>query len=98
MALAAGYLVSHAMYREPESPLFGCFLVNFVHDEIIAEAPLARVHEAAYELARLMVVGASPFLPDVPPKASPVAMTVWSKNAKPTFDSDARLIPWSPKL
>lgn len=98
-------LVAEAEYVGP-GPLFGCRTVAFVHDEIIAECPSeptsnGDVHDAAHELARLMVQGANEFLPDVPillSKMEPTAMTVWSKEAKQVWSGEGseRLIPWSP--
>ena len=93
-AKAAGFLIARACYVERDSPLFGCRPINFVHDEFILEAPEERAHEAAVELARLMVVGASPFLPDVLPRAEPYLMRRWSKKAHPIF-KDGRLVPWN---
>ncbi len=93
---AAGYLITRACYRDKASPLYGCRPVNYIHDEFLLEVPPERGHECAIELGRLMVVGASPFLPDVPPVAEPLLMSVWSKDAEPTFGPDGRLIPWTP--
>lgn len=93
-AKAAGFLISKACYTEPHSPLYGCRIVNFIHDEFILEAPEETAAEAAEELARLMVEGASPFLPDVPPKAEPLLMRRWSKSAHPIRDTTGRLVPW----
>lgn len=94
-AKAAGFLISRACYTEPESPLYGSRIVNFIHDEFILESPERGAAEAAEELARLMVKGASLFLPDVPPKASPLLMRRWSKKAKELRDENGRLIPWN---
>lgn len=98
-AKAALCLVAEQEYVGP-GPLFGSRTVAFVHDEIIAEAPDdERAHDAAYELARLMVVGANRFLPDVPmriERMEPTLMRVWSKEAKQVFDDRKRLIPWAP--
>lgn len=91
----AGFLVSRACYVEPSSPLYGSRIVNFVHDEIIIEAPEEKAHEAAMELARLMVDGASVLMPDVPPKVEPLLMRRWSKKAKPLKDEQGRLVPWN---
>ena len=92
----AGFLISAACYTQPRSPLFGSRIVNYVHDEFIVETrDLPTAHEAAHELARLMIAGASAFLPDVPPTTEPLLMRFWSKDAKPVFDSSGRLIPWS---
>jgi len=93
-AKSAGFLISKACYTEPHSPLYGCRIVNFIHDEFILEAPEETAAEAAEELARLMVAGASPFLPDVPPSAEPYLMRRWSKAAHPIRDDQGRLIPW----
>ena len=90
-----------------DSPLYGCRLVNYVHDEFILECPEERAHEAVMELQRLMVEGAAPYLPDVPPTVSkPIVARCWSKKAqqvweigkpgnkhKPANDTD-RLVPW----
>lgn len=94
-AKAAGFVVSRACYVEPRSPLYGSRVVNFVHDEIIIETPEDRAPEAAEELARLMVSGASVLMPDVPPRAEPVLMRRWSKKAKAIRDDAGKLVPWS---
>jgi DNA polymerase-1 len=107
-AKAAGWMVSKACYLgeapRPEgaandwrSPLYGCRIGNFVHDEIIGEAKLAIAAEAAEELSRLMVLGAQPWIPDIKLVAEPCLMSVWSKNAKTLRDEKGRLIPWAPK-
>jgi DNA polymerase-1 len=93
-AKAAGFLVAKACYVDARSPLFGCRPVNFVHDEFVVEVKDdERAHDAAVELARLMCVGAAPFLPDVPPVAEPLLCRKWSKAAKPVW-VDGRLVPW----
>jgi hypothetical protein len=93
-AKAAGFLIARACYVEPDSPLFGCRPVNFIHDEVLVEVPDDEsAHDAAVELARLMCVGAAPFLPDVPPVAEPLLCRKWSKAAKPVW-VDGRLVPW----
>lgn len=98
-AKAAMCLVAEAEYCDTASPLYGSRSVAFVHDEIIAETDDGLgVHDAAYELARLMTIGANRYLPDVPilmSKMEPTAMRVWSKEAKQVF-VDGRLIPWKP--
>lgn len=89
----AGFLVSRACYADPASVLYGGRIVNFVHDELIVEVrDDERAADAAEELARLMVEGASKFLPDVPPIAEPLLMRRWSKKAKPVRDAGGRLI------
>ena len=94
-AKAAGFLIAKACYVDSASPLFGARMVNFVHDEFILEVrDDDRAADAAEELARLMVVGASPFLPDVPPKVEPQLARRWSKQAETIRDEKGRLIPW----
>jgi len=99
-AKAAMCLVAEAEYCDPSSPLFGSRTVAFVHDEIIAETDDGPgVHDAAFELARLMIQGANRYLPNVPivmSKMEPTAMRVWSKDAKQVFDENGRLVPWQP--
>lgn len=93
-AKEATWLVSKACYVDRNSPLFGCRIVNFVHDEVIMESPEATAHEALAELERLMIAGASPWLPDVPPKVEGVLMRRWSKKAK-RIEREGRVIPWA---
>ena len=91
----AGFLIAKACYVEPASPLFGSRPANFVHDEYIVETlDNEGAGGVAAELARLMIKGAAPFLPDVPAVVEPYLMRRWSKNAGPLFDESGRLIPW----
>lgn len=97
-AKSAGWLIAKAMYLESEgSILFGSRLVNFVHDEFIAEVPEEIAPECAEELARLAVVGAAPWLPDCPPVAEPVLMRRWTKAAKTKRDASGKLVVWEPQ-
>lgn len=94
-AKRAGFLIAQACYVDTGNILYGARPVLFIHDEFILEVDdNDRAGEAALELARLMVLGAAPFLPDVPPKAEPYLMRRWSKKAKPVW-SEGRLVPWS---
>ncbi len=92
----AYWLVIKACYVERNSPLFGSRVVNYIHDELILEAPVERAAEAAEELSRLMVLGASTWIPDVKLSAEPCLMSVWSKDAKTLRDASGRLVVWSP--
>jgi DNA polymerase-1 len=87
--------LQRACYIEPKSPLFGSRVVNFAHDEIIAELPIDRAHEAAHEMARLMIEVMQRYMPDVPVTASPALMRRWSKAAEAVY-VDGRLVPWEP--
>ena len=92
----AYWLVMRACYMDQHSPLFGCRVVNFIHDEFILEIPDDE-HATARgeELRRLMVAGANVFLPNHPATTSPVLMRYWSKDAHEVFDEAGRLIPWA---
>jgi DNA polymerase family A len=94
-AKAAGFLIARACYAEPESVLFGSRPIMFVHDEFVLEvSDDERASDKAHELSRLMVLGASPFLPDVPPVVEPMLGRKWSKSMKAVHDSNGRLVPW----
>jgi DNA polymerase-1 len=92
----AYFLIAKACYVDKASPLFGCRVVNYVHDEFIVEAPEASAAEAAEELSRLMVLGAQAWIPDVKLQAEPCLMRVWSKDAKTLRDTTGRLVAWAP--
>lgn len=96
-AKAALCLVGEAEYARPESPLYGSRTVAFVHDEIIVETALTGAHDAAFELAQLMVQGANKYLPNVPisvDRLEPTLMLRWSKDARQIWDANRRLVPW----
>ncbi len=99
-AKSALCLVATAEYTLPNSPLYGARTVAMVHDELIAECDESVAHEAANELARLMVEGANLYLPDCSisvSKMEPTVMRMWSKEAKQLF-MNGRLVPWEPAL
>lgn len=95
-AKRALYRTVRACYAEPDSPLFGCRAVAFIHDEVIIEAPADRLHEAGTELARIMVETMQAEVPAVRISATPAAMRRWFKGAEPVF-VEGRLVPWEPK-
>lgn len=100
-AKRAVWLVARACYVEQGSPLFNSRPVAFVHDELIAETDDGPgLHDAAYEMRRLMAVGANEYLPDVPipaEKIEPTAMRRWSKKATTVHDEGGRLAVWMPE-
>lgn len=91
-AKTAGWLITKACYIDRTSVLFGSRPVAFIHDEWIVESPIEIGHECAIELARLMVEGARPWLPNVTPRAEPALMKYWSKGAESLY-VDGRLVP-----
>lgn len=96
-AKRALFEVQRQCQANKNSALFGSHVVNFLHDEIMLEVPEAQGHEAARELANIMVREFNHFVPDVPVRASPQLMRCWSKNAKPVFNAAGRLVPWELK-
>lgn len=91
-AKAAMWELTRRQFTEPTSALYGTHIVNFIHDEFIIEAPVAVVHEAAAEMQQVMVDEYNKFTPDVPVRATPVAMYRWMKDPEPTYH-DGRLVP-----
>lgn len=85
--------ISYECYVAEDSPLFGSRPVMLVHDEVIAEVPVERAHEAAYRLRDIMIEVGNRYVPDVPLKASPALMRFWSKTADTKHDESGRLIP-----
>jgi hypothetical protein len=101
---AAGFQIAYECYVDKSSPLFGCRIVNYIHDQFLLECDEDKAHEAAIRLARAMEEAANPFLPDVPALVSePMVCRCWSKDAEQCWDSvdengkpleGAKLIPW----
>jgi DNA polymerase I-like protein with 3'-5' exonuclease and polymerase domains len=90
------YNVAKACYVDTQNPLFGCRPVNFVHDEIIIEAPRQTAHEAAIELSRIMNASMSKYIKQVPITSSPAMMDRWYKDAAGKWES-GKLVPWKPE-
>jgi DNA polymerase I-like protein with 3'-5' exonuclease and polymerase domains len=78
-AKSALFDVVRAAWMVPESPLFGARPVLFIHDEIICEVEEAKASAAADELARLMLKGIKPYVPDLPIQAEAWCSRVWRK-------------------
>ena len=68
----------------------------FIHDEIVAEVPEDRFHEAGLELSNIMCSAMQDVVPDIKITASPAAMDRWYKAADPVW-KDGRLQLWRPK-
>jgi len=81
------------------SPLHGCRMVAFIHDEFVLEVPedLSLAQAAVARLVDVMVEGMALYVPDVPIKAEPTLMRRWYKEAEPVWDADGKLLVWEPK-
>lgn len=95
-ALAAVVQVQRECWTEKASPLYGCRMVWFIHDQIGCEAPFDQAEAAAERLAQIMCEQMDRFTPDVPAVAEPSMERRWYKSAS-TVRVDGRLVPWSPK-
>lgn len=99
-AKAGNNAVVRASYAEPDSVLYGCRPIAFVHDQVIGETTRDPElwHAQAMEVSRLMIAAAKGPLPKVNMRTEPLLTVVWSKSAEPTFGPDGQLIPWQPKV
>jgi len=87
--------VQREAWNVPTSPLYGARVVNFIHDEIMTEAPIARVHEVAERQAALGVEAMLAFMPYVPAKVGATSSLRWYKGAEPVH-VEGRLVPGRP--
>lgn len=93
----AGFRLAYECYVDEESVLYGCRIVNFIHDEFILEVPIERAHECSMRVVAIMEEAGRVWCPDVPPRAEPALMQRWMKAAEPVW-CDRRLIPWTPEI
>jgi DNA polymerase-1 len=97
IAKAAGFLIARECYDESlGSVLFGCRIVNFIHDQFLVETFEENAHECAQRVGYLMTEAAKPFLPDIPATCTPCLASCWSKGAEAVYDTDKRLMVWEP--
>jgi DNA polymerase I-like protein with 3'-5' exonuclease and polymerase domains len=85
--------VAAECYCNPDSPLFGCRITAFIHDEICLEVPEETAHAAAMEVVRLMEEEMAVVCPDIPIRATPALSRCWLKAAEPKY-KEGKLIPW----
>jgi hypothetical protein len=95
-AKAALFQLARECYADPDSPLFDCRPVAFIHDEVILEAPKARVQAAAVRLSEVMVSAMTEYIPDIPIVCEADIMDRWSKAAESKRRPDGTLsVYWS---
>jgi DNA polymerase I len=93
----AGWLLTRDMYTRPDSPLWGCRIVAFVHDEYVYTVPADRARAtAAIDRADALIrEGMEMVVRDVPVACSGALMGKhWYKDAKRVIGSDGLLEPW----
>jgi DNA polymerase I len=79
------------------SPLFGCWPVNFVHDQILTEMPEVTAHLAAPRQGQVMYDAMKRYIPDVRVSVETALMRFWEKDAIPVYDADGKLTVWKSK-
>lgn len=91
--------VSREMYADPGSALWGSRLVLMVHDELIAELPEDRAHEAGERMGYLMRENMKSLVPDLAAsiEAEPALCRTMNKGMKTVRDESGRLRIWEPK-
>lgn len=78
-------LVFEHCFFKPDSALYRCKPVLFIHDEIVIESPDDDNHTARADLlSELMVQGMQKHTPDIPAVAEACASKLWVKDAKST--------------
>lgn len=89
-------MISYETYCMPESPLYGSVLLLPIHDEILAESPLDKVHVAAKRINELMVHAMQELCPKMKEaiRVDVSAMLRWSKHAKAVYNDAGELVPW----
>lgn len=80
------------------SPFYGARLVNFVHDELIAEVPLEILDRCAQHMVSVMEKRFNVYVPDCPTTVDVAAMYAWSKKAKEIRDGAGLLIPYEDRI
>ena len=79
------------------TPLSGCFMLDFIHDEILFEIPEDGYEQERAEYASsLMVDAAKLIFPNVPVATEPALSRRWYKQADPVYDANGRLAVWEP--
>lgn len=81
------------------SILYGCRVVNFVHDELILEFPddgPDSLHDRATTVQRIMEDSMSVVIKHTKVKTEAALMERWSKAADPVYDDQGRLTIWRP--
>lgn len=100
IAKDAAWRVSREMHTDRRSPLWGAHLELMVHDELIGEAPLDRLPEAAERVSQIMEATELEWLPGLTKracKAEPAISLIMSKKMEPVRDVGGRLWLWEPE-
>lgn len=80
------------------SPLAGCRLPIFAHDEPISELILSTSSKSGPRIADIMMESGRLLAPDLIWRAETALSFFLDKNMEPKYNTDGDLIPWEPKL
>jgi DNA polymerase I-like protein with 3'-5' exonuclease and polymerase domains len=98
---------TYRMENGERSPLWGCRVILFAHDELIVEGPRATLHLWGPRISVVMISAMREFTPDVAVTAPAAAARRWWKSMEPVYQApdgrlyakhrDSRLlVPWTP--
>lgn len=96
------------MENGQRSPLWGCRIILFAHDELIVEGPQATLHLWGPRISAVMIASMREFTPDVAVTAPAAAARRWWKSMEPvwlgpdgvTYENpraDRKLVIWTPE-
>jgi DNA polymerase I-like protein with 3'-5' exonuclease and polymerase domains len=95
-AKSAVYNVVKECYLESDSPLYGCYPLAFIHDEIIIQIPDNESRTAAANrLCEVMRESMEEILTGVPITVEPALMMNWDKGAQTVIDEKGELQVWT---
>lgn len=95
-----GWELTREAWLDRSSPLHvdkGARLSSYVYDSFFYEMPIGTQHDVMMRVRDAMIAGLKRALPDLKMSVDPLAMAVWSKDAKAVYGKDGRLGIWEPK-
>ncbi|KKW46584.1 MAG: hypothetical protein UY96_C0003G0087 [Parcubacteria group bacterium GW2011_GWB1_56_8] len=78
------------------SPLAGCRLPAFMHDEPLSELILSTAYLSGPRIAEIMMASGKLIAPDVVWKAETALGFWWDKSMEPVYNERKELVPWGP--
>lgn len=76
------------------SPLGGCRLPLFMHDELVSEMPLRIADPAARKITSIMESTGALYAPDCKAWKADTALAYWLSKGMEPVEKDGKLIPW----
>ena len=89
------HTLSSILYDDQHGPTLRP--IYFGHDELFGEVRADEyAHDRVMEVSNIMVQAMRTITPDVLVRAEPALMLRWDKAAKAVYDTNNRLVPWTP--